>query len=209
MGYLKFAAPLLAAVAVAQSPLPGLRVEPIGGGSVFYVHNGYTEPLTAYLIELVNYPGSSYSLWEDDLEHPIPGGGEKRIQVANMTVGAVPDYVKMQAAIFADGTTAGVPAKVTQLIERRRALLETTRELIRRYEKGQDKAAVVADLQQWIAGMPAISRANRNSQAAISQSAAQGLIGETGRDLGSHSVEEVVARLRESEKLLAASKPAL
>jgi len=35
-------------------------------------------------------------------------GGEKRIQVENMTVGAVPDYVKMQAAIYADGSTAGV-----------------------------------------------------------------------------------------------------
>ena len=53
-----------------------------------------------------------------------------------MTVGAVPDYVKMQAAIFGDGTTSGIPEKVALLVGRRRATLETTRELIRRCEKG-------------------------------------------------------------------------
>ena len=96
--------------------LPRLRIEPTGGGSIFYIHNGHSEALTAYLIELVNYPGSSYTLWQDDPANAIPAGGDKKIQVANMTVGAVPDYVKMTAAIFADGTTAGIPAKVTGML---------------------------------------------------------------------------------------------
>src|SRR5580704_7934582 len=91
----------LSAVA-AEAPLPGLRIEPVAGGSIFYVKNVSSQPLTAWLVELVDYPGSSYSLWRDDISEPIPPGVEKRIPVANMTVGAVPDYVKIQAAIYAD-----------------------------------------------------------------------------------------------------------
>ena len=47
-------------------PLPGLRIEPTGGGSIFYVKNNATVALTGYLIELVDYPGSSYSFWQDE-----------------------------------------------------------------------------------------------------------------------------------------------
>jgi|SRR5579863_2729174 len=210
MASTKFAVPLLAALsAFAQAPVPGLRIEPTAGGSIFYIHNGYSQPLTAYLIELVDYPGSSYALWTDDPANPIAAGGDQRIQVANMTVGAVPDYVKMQAAIFADGSTAGVPAKVALLVGRRKAVLATTRELIRRCEKGTDKAALSADLRQWAESMPPIARANRNSQAAIDQGAAQGLINQTIRSLEAQSIDEVLGKLRASEKLLAASKPLL
>jgi hypothetical protein len=110
---------LLAFSAAAEAPLPELRTEPTAGGSIFYVRNGSAQPLTAYLIELVDYPGSAYSLWQDDLTNrPIPPGGEKRISVANMTVGAVPDYVKMRAALYADGSSAGIPEKVAQMVAR-------------------------------------------------------------------------------------------
>src|SRR5208337_3305065 len=94
----KFATVLFAALPViaAQMPLPELRTEPTAGGSIFYIRNNSPQPLNAYLIELVDYPGSSYALWQDEtVAEPIPPQGEKRIQVANMTVGAVPDYVKM------------------------------------------------------------------------------------------------------------------
>src|SRR5438552_4570146 len=129
------AAMLLGSAAAAQQPLPELRVEPVAAGSVFFVRNGSAQPLTAFLIELVGYPGSSYTLWQDDLAAPIPAGGEKRIPVGNMTVGAVPDYVKLQAALYADGSSSGTAAKVTELIERRRTSLVTTRELLRRLEE--------------------------------------------------------------------------
>jgi len=137
----------------AEMPLPELRVEPTAGGSIFYVRNGSAQPLTAYLIELVDYPGSSYSLWQDDVTgQPIPPGGEKRITVANMTVGAVPDYVKMRAALYADGSSAGIPEKVAQVVARRRTVLETTRELIDRLEKarsaGASKTTVIAGLKR-------------------------------------------------------------
>jgi hypothetical protein len=152
----KIAAALLISLwaASAQTSLPELRTEPIGGGSIFHVRNTASQPLTAFLIELVNYPGSSYSFWQDDVSHaPLAPGGEQSIQVTNMTVGAVPDYVKMQAALYADGTSSGIPEKVTQLVERRRFSLETLRTLIDRLEKAQStntpKASVIADLKQW------------------------------------------------------------
>ena len=59
---------LLALSATAATPpLPELRTEPTTGGSIFYVRNVGSQPLTAWLIELVNYPGSSYSLWMDEI----------------------------------------------------------------------------------------------------------------------------------------------
>jgi hypothetical protein len=212
----KLAASLAVALLAAAPPppLPSLRVEAATGGSVFYVKNVASEPLTAWLIELVDYPGSSFSHWSEEAAgQPIPPGGEKRIPVANMTVGAVPDYVKVQAALYADGSSSGIPEKVTQLIGRRRSLLETTRELIGRFEKarseGMPAAALAAGLAQWAASIPPPTRANRNSQAAINQAAAKALIGDTTARLGAGSPEETLAALRTSERALAASKPPL
>src|SRR6185369_5875730 len=123
----------------ADLPLPDLRTEPTDGGSVFYIRNNTAQPLKAYLIELVDYPGSAYSFWQDETSaEPLPPKGERRIPVANMTVGAVPDYVKMRAALYADGSTAGVPEKIAQLLDRRRIMLETVRQVILRMESAQD-----------------------------------------------------------------------
>jgi hypothetical protein len=202
------------AAAAAETPLPELRIEPTAGGSIFFVRNGTAQPLTAYLIELVDYPGSSYSLWQDDVAgQQIPPGGEKRIAVANMTVGAVPDYVKMRAALYADGSSAGIPEKVAQLVARRRTLLETTRELIGRLEKAQSagtaKAAVSADLKQWANSLEPAGKGNRNSPAALSQAAARSLISDNASRLEASSLGQTLAGLRAAERALAASKPAL
>jgi hypothetical protein len=189
----------------AQMPLPELRTEPIGGGSVFYVRNVASQPLTGFLIELVNYPGSSYSFWQDDVTHePVPAGGEQRIQVANMTVGAVPEYVKIQAALYADGASNGIPEKVAQLVERRRFSLETLKTLIDRLEKAKaantPKASVIADLKQWADSLQAAGKVKRNSQAAINQAAARTLIADTAGSLDAHSLEETLAGLQASER---------
>ncbi|MCU1263077.1 MAG: hypothetical protein JWO80_5962 [Bryobacterales bacterium] len=209
------AACLLAVSATAATfPLPELRIEPTAGGSIFYVRNPSPQPLTAYLIELVNYPGSSYSLWQDDVaSEAIPPGGQRRTQVANMTVGAVPDYVKMQAALYADGSSAGIAEKVTQLIERRRAILATERELIGRLEKAQssgaDKATVIGELRQWAASLQPAGKGNRVSQAAVNQAAGRGLVSDAASRLDTTSIEETLNGLRASERALAASKPSL
>jgi hypothetical protein len=210
--------PILATVAMAramaEAPLPELRVEPATGSSILYVKDPAGQPpLTAFLVELVRYPGSYFQLWEDDAAHPIAAGVEKTIPISNMTVGAVPKYVKLTAAIYADGTTSGIPEKVTQLIERRRYTLKTTRDLIARLEKakasGTLAAAVATDLKQVTDAIPALSRSTQNSQDAINQGAAKTLTQETATQLEQHSLDDTIAALKTSEAALAASKPAL
>src|ERR1035437_2970747 len=166
---------LLVVCNAAAQPLPELRTEPTTGGSIFFVKNAASQPVTAFLIELVNYPGSSYSLYQDEAASVlIAPGAEKRIQVVNMTVGAVPDYVKLKGALFADGSSAGIPEKITQIVERRRFTLETIRDLISRLRKAQSastpKAALIADLKQWADGLQPAGKA-RISQTTINQAA--------------------------------------
>jgi hypothetical protein len=198
---MKFATAFLLPLLVVAAELPQLRTEPIGGGSVFFVKNISNQPLTAYLIELVGYPGSSYTLWVDEISgEPIAPGAEKRIQVTNMTAGAVPDYMKIQGAIYADGSTAG--EKAPQFIERRRFVLETTRELIRRIEKGED-------LKQWADSLQPAGKVKPNAQPVINQAAARSLVMETETYLEAHTPVETLAKLRASEKALVASKPTL
>ncbi|MGA3189337.1 MAG: hypothetical protein ABSF22_19715, partial [Bryobacteraceae bacterium] len=115
----------------------------------------------------------------------------------NMTAGAVPDYVKLTAAIFADGSTAGVPEKVTQFIDRRRAVLATTRDLISRLEKGATKE----DLMKWADSLQPMGKAKLS----VNQTAAKSLITETA----AKPAGEALATLRASEKALATSKPVL
>ena len=195
-----------ATFAIAQAPLPQLRVEPALQSSILFVKDAPTQPpLTAFLVELVHYPGSYYQLWDDGLmTEPVAPGAEKRIPISNMTVGAVPDYVHLTAAIYADGTSAGTPEKITQLIERRKALLAATRELIGKLQKVN-----AGELKQQAEALPALTRSTQNSQPAINQSAVKTLTAETAAQLGSHSVEETVTWLRAIETRLASSKPAL
>jgi len=211
-----FALALLLAVCAsgAEPPLPELRTEPTAGGSIFHVRNLAAVPLTGFLIELVDYPGSYYALWQDDIAGtPIPPAAERAIRVANMTVGAVPDYVKLRAAVFADGSSAGIPEKVAQFVERRRFTLETTRELIHRLESAQaaakDKAAVVADLRQWAESLEPPRKGSRTSQTAVNQAAAQSLVAGTAAQIEAQSVETALVTLRGNERALAASRPPL
>ncbi len=199
---------ICASTAWAQAPLPGLRVEPATGSSILYVHNPAGQPpLTAFLVELVHYPGSYYQLWEDDITaQPIAADAEKKISISNMTVGAVPNYVKITAALYADGTSSGVPEKITQLIARRKFLLETTKELIDKLDKAH---ASSSDLKQWADSLPSLTKSTQNSQDAINQSAAKTLISETAAQLSSQSADETLASLRSAEGALSGSKPAL
>jgi hypothetical protein len=201
-------------LAFAQAPLPGLRIEPSTGSSILYVHDPAAQPpLTAFLIELVHYPGSYYQLWEDDITQPVGPDVEKKIPITNMTVGAVPNYVKVTAAIYADGATAGVPEKITQLVERRRFVLKTTREIIQRLEQaragGMPAASVAAALTQRADALPALTKGTQNSQDAINQSGAKSLMKETASHLSEQTIEQMLTVLHASEAALALSKPAL
>ena len=195
------AALLAAAIAMAQ-PAPGLRIEPIDAGTLLFVKNTAGQPLTAFLIEMVDYPGSSFAFLQDDLAGGIAPGVEQRFQVANQLPGAVPDYVKLQAAIFADGSTAGTPAKIALLIDRRRAQLATARDLIRRISAATDKTAAIADLRQLTASL-------RPAGAATVNDARRGLIAKSLETLEKRSAEDALNDLRRVEAALAASKPRL
>ncbi len=203
----------LSPLAIAQPPLPGLRVEPIGGGTAFTVTNTASQPLTAYLIELVGYPGSSYVLIEDDIGSPIPPNGDKRIEVGNMIPGAAPNYVKLQAAIYADGTSSGIPEKVAQIIEHRRLTLQTTREAIQRLEKAKAgstaKDALIANFKQWSDSIPVPIHKYRFRPKELNQTDTKTLITDITTRLEAQTIEDVLAGLQASERALVASRPAL
>ena len=190
---------LTIAAAPAAQQLPELRTEAVPAGSVFHVKNVEAQPLTAYLIELVDYPGSSYTLFQDEAP-PMAPGAEKAIRVTNMTVGAAPEYVKITAAEYADGQTAGDPAKAELLVGRRKAVLETARELVARLEKAQAagtaKAAVVSDLKQWADSLPAEGRSRRLTAAGVNAAARRQTIAGAAAELEKGQVEEVLAKVR-------------
>ena len=189
----------MAACAIAaQPPLPELRVEPAGGGSVMHVRNLYSQPLTAFLVELVGYPGSSFTYWHEAVgSDAIPAGAEKTFRVQNMLIGAAQDYVKMQAVLYADGSSSGVPEKVALLNTRRAAKLKATRELIARIEKAQSsatsKASLIAALKEWGESTPSIG-----ARAAISDAIAR---------LDQGSIDATLIDLRNVERALAKNLP--
>src|SRR5260370_3802648 len=115
---------LALAAAAAEGPLPDLRIEPTAGGSIFYIRNASPQPLTAFLIELVDYPGSTYSLWQDYITtQSVPSNGEKRIPVTNMTVRAVPDSANARAGLKANGSSPCLPTKAAPPLARPPPLL--------------------------------------------------------------------------------------
>jgi hypothetical protein len=197
----------------ADAPLPDLKVEPTGGGSLLTVKNTYSQPLAAFVIELVNYPGGTFSFVRDELGNSaIAAGDEKKITVANMTVGAVPDYVKMLAAIYLDGTTTGAPDKLKELIDRRKSKLTTTRELIQRIEKakagGKQKEELLAELREWSNSFAPIVKGVRAAPNP-SQAAARVIVLTAASQINTKGADEELAALKTTELELAGSKPGL
>ncbi len=198
----------------AQMPLPDLRTEGTTGGTFFYVRNTSSQPLTAYYLELVGYPGSQFVQVQDEVAaEPIAPGAERRLFSPSMTPGAAPDYMKMRAAIYADGSSSGDPEKVQQVIEHRRVILETTRELIRRVEKAQSagtaRSTLVDELRQSAGPVSTPARRDRFRPASINQIDRRQLIEATAARIDTKSLDSVLGELRTAERALAASKPTL
>jgi hypothetical protein len=194
-------------VAAADAPLPALRVEAVDAGSVLYVKNNWDRPLTAYLVELVGYPGSSFSLFKDDPAAAIAPGAELKIPIVNMTVGAAPEYVKLTGAIYADGSLAGAAEKTSLMLGRRKYIIGLTGELVERIQKGGDKAALIASLKQWSDSLPPATRPRRGSQEAANQAAGRELIAAACSALEKGTADGAVASLKASRSALAAAKP--
>jgi hypothetical protein len=211
------AATLLLALSAAAAELPEMRVEPSTGGSTWHIKNASPEPITAYLCEYVGYPGNFFARLEDiPFSEPIPPGVESALATEELMAAIQPKYLKLQAVLWADGTSAGAPEKVTELIEHRRALLGTTRELIGRLEKAQSaktpKATLIADLKQWSGTIQPPAKHERYYKftgPGLNQTDSKRLIDGAATRLGANSLDEVLTGLRATERSLASSKPAL
>jgi hypothetical protein len=206
------AATLLMALpaAGADQVLPNLRIEPTSGGSIFYVKNISSQPLTGFVIELVDYPGSFYALFEDEiLNETLAPDAEKKIPVSNMTVGAVPDYVKIQAAIYADGSAAGVPERVAQLVARRHFLLSAVQDVIQRLDvlKDASKESAAASLRSARDFTMLPAGAGKMSQISINLAANRVLFTQAADYVEKHTLKESLSKMREWEKILMDSKP--
>lgn len=188
----------------ADSPLPGLRVEPAPRGSVLYVRNVYSQALTAFTVELVDYPGSRFLHSTDEVGGPgISPGVEKAIPVSSMLVGAVsPEYVKVQAALYADGSACGNPEDIKKILVRRKSRLETARELIHRIDAAQSNGTaapgIVDGLKHWSASLEAVE-----------QGTARAVIAQAIGDLEQKSIQDTLSSLKHTEQAIAASKPSL
>ncbi len=117
-----------------------------------------------------------------------------------MLVGAVsPEYVKVQAALYADGSVSGNPEKIKQLIAHRSLTLETTRELIRRIEtaqsNGTSKLGIIDILKQWSSSLGNLYE--------------KGMIALAIGKLEQQSIEPVLSNLKHAEQALASGKSAL
>jgi hypothetical protein len=198
----------------ADGPMPQLRVEGEASASIFNVKNVYSRPLTGLLIELVDYPSETYTFTRDELgAGAIAAGTEKQIKVANPTPGSVPEHVKVTAAIYADGVTAGVQDKVKHILDLRRGRLENTREIIARVEKdqkdGKDKDAIIADLRQWATTIVPPPPPGMQPITEPAKTVKRNMIALAAGNIGKLGIDAVLATLKKTEAELSAAKPGL
>ena len=189
-----------AAALAADATCPQVKSEPLDDGSVMRVVHHEPQPLTAYLIEIVDYPGNRFAHMEDELfRTSIPSGVEKRIVVATLMPGTVPEYLKVTAAIYADGRTCGPPSKLKLILAPRREKLQFTRALIEQIEKsaagGASTDRLMADLNE---RRRSISAGSSGVVAHITNLLKNG-----------SSSDDILGALRLVERTLATSKPAL
>jgi hypothetical protein len=178
----------LAVFALLASP-PEVTAEPRGEGSVIRVRNTGTQHLTAFLVEIVDYPGNEFGMqWDEGCLETVAPGAEKQVVVESMMPGTVPDYLRVRAGVYADGSTFGEASKVNQIVSSRRLRLKLTRDLIDRVEKGRSgtRESLWSDLKS-------VGQSNR-------------IAGGILRRLHGRSADEMLVVLRREERTLADCK---
>jgi hypothetical protein len=204
------ALPLLA----ADAPMPDLHVEAEASGSILSVKNTYSQPLTALLIEMVDFPSDSFTFTRDELGTlAIPANTEKKLRVANPSPGTAPDHVKIMAAIYADGETAGSAEKVKHILTLRRERLENIRAIIERIETAQkaskDKDAIVADLRQWATTIVPPPPPGMQPITEPAKTLKRNMIVVAAGVVNTKGIADELTSLKRSEAELASSKPTL
>lgn len=94
---------------IASAPeltLPSLSAEPSEVGSVVRIRNTSAVPVTAFVVEMVDYPGNHFKMMQDEVwGKAIDAGAEREYQIPAMMPGTVPEHLKVRAAMYADGQT--------------------------------------------------------------------------------------------------------
>jgi hypothetical protein len=175
---------VVSAWAFADEPLPEIRLD----GPNVRIKNVGSQPLTAYWYE-VRIPNRNATEGVDG--SALAPGGETVNPSGALDFDAPPEAAKMIAAIYADGSPAGDPVVVEQILEGRRALLRATRQLIARFEgaesSGLSKTALRAELAQMQTGVAMLA----------------------SRALDQRSIAEELAALRRNERWQMERKPSL
>lgn len=185
--------------ATADAPCPEVKAEPVENGSLIRLQHNEKQPLTAFLIEVVDYPGNRFVYMKDELfGQAVAAGNERRIVVSNLMPGTVPDYLKVTAAVYADGSTCGTAEKVRVIVDARRQNRQLNHEIISRIRKarsaGNSTESLTAELADW----------------ARSASPASGaVITHVVEQLKRRSIDDVLTALETVGQVLAASKPRL
>jgi hypothetical protein len=184
---------------MSAAPCPEVNAEPFKDGSLIRIRHDQPQVLTAFLIEIVDYPGNRFAHLEDELfRDSIPAGKERRLVVSSLMPGTVPDYLKVTAAIYGDGTVCGTLEKVKLILDARRENLQQTREIIGRIQKAQTSQGSTASLT-----------AELRARAQSASPSVKGVFSHVADQLDRVSLHEVLRSLRVVEQTLAASKPSL
>jgi hypothetical protein len=184
----------IALSASAAAPQLTIRLEPEGSGCRLVVRNDHTVAATAYTVE-----GESVgTIWSETHEQMGDSGGlapraetiVRRVECASKPT--------RTAVVYADGSAIGEPELVTQIIEGRRNRLIHTREMIRRIEisrkQGRSKQQVLDEIDRWTGTLGHQTYATWEEM--------------RGR-MRQKSLDQLLQDLRQRERWLAASKPAL
>ncbi|HYP05521.1 MAG TPA: hypothetical protein VER03_04730 [Bryobacteraceae bacterium] len=196
MRLLVLAAGCLLATA-AEPPLPSLAAEPVRDGSAIRIRNTATVPLSAFIVEIVDYPGNRFRMVQDELwGQPIASGQQREYRTAALMPGAVPEYLKVQAAIYSDGTTAGQLTHIAILLDGRRISLRGIRAVLDRVSSASplENAHIIASLQAWKETIAPELRF---------------VVDTAIRIVKSEGVAAMVDEYKRAERLLASSKPDL
>jgi hypothetical protein len=185
--------------AIAQTACPEVKAEPVENGSLIYLRHNEAQPLTGFLIEIVDYPGNRFVYMKDELfGASLAAGEERRIVVNSLMPGTVTDYLKVTAAVYADGATCGKAEKVKLIIDARRQQRELNREIISRIRKavsaGDSTESLTTGLTGWALSTSTVSSA---------------VIARVVEQLKRTSTGKVLGALDMVEQTLAASKPPL
>jgi hypothetical protein len=193
---------LITALFVSPAPgavCPEVNAEPTEGGSVIRIRHKESHPLTAFLVEIVDYPGNHFTYMEDSLVRgKTAANAEKQVLVQSLMPGTVPEYLKVTSAVYEDGSTCGAVEKLKVLVDARRSELAFTRELIARIEKGLSDGVAPAELAN---GVAEFGRSRPRSSSAV--------VSDVADELKRRPAAEILAGLRAVEKILVTSKPSL